>query len=53
MTTPMSTEDRQLDAQWRDVFGQPLPILGAGELVRRILAQASSAAVAEGSSPND
>lgn len=34
----LSPEDAALDAQWRVAFGQPLPLLGAGPLVRAILA---------------
>lgn len=34
---PLSADDAALDALWRETFGQPLPILGAGHIVREIL----------------
>lgn len=34
----LSPEDAELDALWREVFGQPLPMLGAPEIARKILA---------------
>jgi hypothetical protein len=34
----MTPEDRELDRQWRSRFGQPLPMLGCADIVRRILA---------------
>lgn len=34
----MTPEDLALDQQWRAKFGQPLPMIGASEIVRRILA---------------
>lgn len=33
----LSADDTALDALWRETFGQPLPILGAGHVVRKIL----------------
>jgi len=33
----MTDDDRELDALWREKFGEPLPILGASEIVRRVL----------------
>jgi hypothetical protein len=36
---PISDEDKELDALWRELFGQPLPMLGAPELARSIIAQ--------------
>ena len=33
----MTTEDVELDRQWRDRFGQPLPMLGCADIVRQIL----------------
>lgn len=33
----MSPEDAKLDAQWRAVFGGPLPMLGAPEITLQIL----------------
>lgn len=33
----MTLEDADLDRRWRARFGQPLPILGCSEIVRRIL----------------
>ena len=38
MQPQMTDEDRELDALWRDRFGEPLPILGAGDFVRVVLA---------------
>jgi hypothetical protein len=38
VTRVLSPEDRVLDDLWRERFGEPLPILGSGEIVRRILA---------------
>ena len=38
MTAALSDEDRALDALWREKYGVPLPILGAGDIVRAILA---------------
>lgn len=40
MTSPLSAEDSELDRLWRKRFGEALPILGGGEIVRRILATA-------------
>jgi hypothetical protein len=37
MHNPMTDEDRALDALWRERFGEPLPILGAGDIVRAVL----------------
>lgn len=37
MLTQMTDEDRALDALWREKFGEPLPILGAAEVIRTIL----------------
>ena len=39
MTTFSDDEDRELDAEWRARFGQPLPIRGCAPLVRRLLAE--------------
>lgn len=33
----LSPEDQALDDLWRKHFGQPLPIMGAGETVKQIL----------------
>lgn len=33
----LSPEDAELDALWRKVFGQPLPMLGAPKIARKIL----------------
>ncbi|WP_332658842.1 DNA methylase [Brevundimonas sp.] len=33
----MSSEDMELDRQWRARFGQPLPMLGCADIVRQIL----------------
>lgn len=40
--TAMTDEYRELDAQWRRVFRQPLPMLGAPDVARAILAQHTS-----------
>lgn len=37
MTPQMTDEDRELDALWRERFGEALPILGAGDFVRAVL----------------
>lgn len=42
MTPDMSNEDRALDVLWRERFGEPLPILGAGEIVLEVLAMAKA-----------
>lgn len=34
-----SDEDIELDRQWREVFGQPLPMFGAAAIARKVLAQ--------------
>lgn len=44
MTPRMTDEDRVLDALWREAFGEPLPILGAADLVRAVLGKALSEA---------
>lgn len=33
----MTNEDRALDVIWRERFGEPLPILGASQIVREVL----------------
>jgi len=33
----MTAEEIELDREWRARFGQPLPILGCADIVRRIL----------------
>lgn len=33
----LSNEDAVLDRLWREVFDQPLPLIGAGPVVRSIL----------------
>jgi hypothetical protein len=37
MSPELTDEERELDRLWRERFGQPLPILGAPEVVREIL----------------
>ena len=37
MKPPMTDEDRELDALWRARFGEPMPILGAADIVRALL----------------
>lgn len=34
-----SDEDIELDRQWREVFGQPLPMFGAAVIARKVLEQ--------------
>lgn len=45
--TPMTDEDRALDALWRQHFGEPFPILGAAAIVRQVLAARAPAPPAE------
>lgn len=33
----MTAEEIELDREWRARFGQPLPMLGCADIVRRIL----------------
>ena len=40
MQSPLTKEDQELDRQWRATFGEPMPILGGGDIVRQILAEA-------------
>jgi len=47
MLTHMTDEDRALDALWRERFGEPLPILGAAEAIRLILARSDERVEAE------
>ena len=37
--TATTDEDIELDRQWREVFGQPLPMLGAAKIARMVLRQ--------------
>lgn len=37
VTERMSAEDMALDALWREAFGEPLPMMGASDIVRTIL----------------
>ncbi|MBN9480805.1 MAG: hypothetical protein J0I52_11235 [Bordetella sp.] len=39
MTRLLSPEEVRLDRLWRERFGQPLPMVGAPEVARRILRQ--------------
>jgi len=39
MTRTLSPEEARLDRLWREHFGQPLPMIGAPEVARRILRQ--------------
>ena len=43
MLSLMTDEDRELDALWRERFGEPLPILGAARIVRTVLGLHSAA----------
>lgn len=40
MLIEMTDEDRALDALWRERFGEPLPILGAGAVIKAVLGDA-------------
>lgn len=45
MTAPqMTPEEIKLDREWRVRFGQPLPMLGCANIVRRILLMPEHAA---------
>jgi hypothetical protein len=35
----MTEEDQELDRLWRATFGEPMPIMGGGDIVRSILAE--------------
>lgn len=37
MSRDLTPEDARLDQLWRERFGQPLPMIGAPEVARRIL----------------
>jgi hypothetical protein len=37
--TALTDEDTELDQQWREAFGQPLPMLGAANIARKVLQQ--------------
>jgi len=37
MISHMTDEDRALDELWRKRFGEPLPILGAVEVIKSVL----------------
>lgn len=39
MKRDLNSEDARLDRLWREHFGQPLPMIGAPEVARRILRQ--------------
>lgn len=39
MKHDLNSEDARLDQLWREHFGQPLPMIGAPEVARRILRQ--------------
>lgn len=42
----MTSEEIELDREWRARFGQPLPMLGCADIVRRILLAPEHAAAA-------
>lgn len=47
MTSPqMTAEEMELDREWRARFGQPLPMLGCADIVRRILLAPDNVAAA-------
>ena len=39
MTTSLPPDEARLDSLWRARFGQPMPMVGAPDIVRRILRQ--------------
>ena len=39
MRTQLSPDDAHLNRLWLETFGQPLPLIGAPEIARRILRQ--------------
>ncbi|HEY1072374.1 hypothetical protein [Brevundimonas sp.] len=39
MTTALPPDEAHLDALWRERFGQPMPMIGAPDIARRILRQ--------------
>lgn len=39
MNPQLSPDDAHLNQLWRETFGQPLPLIGAPEITRRILRQ--------------
>ena len=39
MNPQLSPDDAHLNRLWRETFGQPLPLIGAPEIARRILHQ--------------
>lgn len=39
MKTQLSPDDAHLNRLWFETFGQPLPLIGAPEIARRILRQ--------------
>jgi len=39
----MTAEEMELDREWRARFGQPLPMLGCADIVRRILLTSEAA----------
>jgi len=39
MNPQLSPDEAHLDRLWREAFGQPLPLIGAPDIARRILRQ--------------
>jgi hypothetical protein len=39
MKPQLSPEDAHLNRLWRETFGQPMPLIGAPDIARRILRQ--------------
>ena len=39
MTPRLSPDDAHLNRLWREKFGQPMPLIGAPDIARRILRQ--------------
>ena len=44
-------DDQELDRLWRIAFGEPLPILGAAEIVVAVLAQVQARAAKHNAAP--
>jgi hypothetical protein len=49
---PLAEEDRAVDALWRSLYGQPLPIRGAPMLALEIIAQFERSAGSAGTRPS-
>jgi len=47
MNVSLDAEHAEIDALWRERFGQPLPVLGCTEMARQLLKDASEMAACE------